>query len=88
MEHMQQVKNYHATLTHSLRTQPQLKAEDKDVYTHEKALQALANGVDVPYQATLRLVENNGARGPRLPKTATRKQPGFIRNESGGLFTS
>ncbi|KAJ9523180.1 hypothetical protein QJQ45_024078, partial [Haematococcus lacustris] len=68
--------------------QPSLKAEDKPVYSHEKALQALANGVSVDYQSTLRVVTVEGDRAPRLPPRVTQKPPGYIRNESGGLFTS
>eukprot|EP00197_Chlamydomonas_leiostraca_P002390 CAMPEP_0202859212 /NCGR_PEP_ID=MMETSP1391-20130828/1430_1 /ASSEMBLY_ACC=CAM_ASM_000867 /TAXON_ID=1034604 /ORGANISM="Chlamydomonas leiostraca, Strain SAG 11-49" /LENGTH=89 /DNA_ID=CAMNT_0049538229 /DNA_START=119 /DNA_END=388 /DNA_ORIENTATION=+ len=89
MELTQQVKNFEATIRHSQKTRPTLKKEDKSLFTHEKALQALANGVDaVPYQATMRVVAHDGSRAPKLPPRTTRKHPGYIRNESGGLFTS
>lgn len=88
MELTQQIKNFEATLRHAQKTKPSLKAEDKSLYTHEKALQALANGADVPYEATMRTVVHDGARAPKLPPRTTRKHPGYIRNETGGLFTS
>ena len=68
--------------------QPTLKTQDKEVFMHERALQALANGAEVPYEATLRVVGQSGSRGPRLPPRVTQKHPGYTRNESGGLFTS
>lgn len=58
------------------RSQPSFKAEDKGCMTHEKALQALANGEAVPYQATMRTVSHEGNRGPRLPPRVTQKHPG------------
>ncbi|KAJ9522799.1 hypothetical protein QJQ45_019787, partial [Haematococcus lacustris] len=45
-------------------------------------------GVSVDYQSTLRVVTVEGDRAPRLPPRVTQKPPGYIRNESGGLFTS
>lgn len=42
----------------------------------------------VPYQATLRTVTHDGSPAPLLPPRTTRKHPGYIRNEMGGLFTS
>ncbi|KAF5832670.1 flagellar associated protein [Dunaliella salina] len=88
MELTQQVKNYEMTTTFSKKNKPSLKKEDKDPLTHEKALQALANGANVPYQATMRTVVHEGNRGPRLPPRVTQKHTGYIRNESGGAFTS
>jgi len=88
MDLTQQVKNYQATLRHSQRQQPTFKEQDKTETDHGKALQALANGIDVKYQSTLRVVQHEGSRGPHLPPKQTQKHPGFIRNELGGTFTA
>lgn len=55
--------------------QPQIKAEDKNELAHTKALQALSNEHDVPYQATLRVVTVDGSKEPLLPPRQTRKHP-------------
>lgn len=89
MELTQQVKNFYSTLSHSNRKKPTFKAEDKHEGQHCRALQALTNGVmEVPYEATLRAVQHEGGRAPKLPPRQTQKHPGYIRNESGGFFTS
>jgi hypothetical protein len=51
-------------------------------------LQRLSNGEAVPYHETLRVVQHEGSRAPRVMSATTRKPPGYIRNESGGMFTS
>jgi hypothetical protein len=68
--------------------QPELKSEDKPENVHAKALQYLSNGYNVPYSDTLRLVTVEGSREPLLAARQSQKQPGYIRNESGGVFTS
>lgn len=68
--------------------QPGFVAQDMTEYEHHRALQALSNKLDVPYDATLRQVLLEGSRSPILPPKQTRKHPGYIRNESGGLFTT
>jgi hypothetical protein len=60
----------------------------KDVASHHKGLQQLSNGEPVPYHVTLRVVQHEGCRIPRVLSATTRKPPGYIRNESGGMFTS
>jgi hypothetical protein len=60
----------------------------KDVASHHKGLQQLSNGEPVPYHVTLRVVQHEGSRIPRVLSATTRKPPGYIRNESGGMFTS
>lgn len=60
----------------------------KDVSSHHAALQQLSNGEPVPYSATLLVVKHEGSRAPRVLSAGTRKPPGYIRNESGGMFTS
>ena len=71
-----QIKNFKATVEHTKVFQPALKTQDKDVISHQKALQALSNGDDVPYQASLRVVGNEGNRAPMLPPQVTMKHPG------------
>lgn len=88
MELTQQVKNYSATLRNSKPSGPSLKKEDKSELTHTQALQSLSNGQNVPYQNTLRVVTVEGSPVPVMPPKQTLKHPGYIRNESGGLFTS
>lgn len=83
-----QVRNYQATTAHVSVKKPSYKAEDKQESTHVRALQALSNGHDVPYEATMRTVLHEGGRPPRLPPRVTQKHVGYIRNESGGFFTS
>ncbi|PNH05703.1 hypothetical protein TSOC_008005 [Tetrabaena socialis] len=82
-----QVRNFGATLKNT-RPTPSTKAEDKPEGQHIRALQSLSNGVDVPYEETLRNVVHEGSRMPKLPPRQTQKHPGYIRNESGGFFTS
>jgi len=60
----------------------------KDVTIHHQGLQRLSNGEAVPYSETLRIVQHEGSRAPRVMSATTRKPPGYIRNESGGMFTS
>jgi len=55
--------------------------------SHAHALQSFSNGAGVPYSSTLRVVVHEGDRGSG-PMTDTRKAPGYIRNELGGMFTS
>lgn len=55
--------------------QPSLKAEDHSMYSHEKALQGLANGMNMPYQSTLRVAGHEGSRAPKLPPKTTQKHP-------------
>jgi hypothetical protein len=59
-----------------------------DFSSHHKGLQRLSNGEAVPYHETLRVVQHEGSRAPRVMSATTRKPPGYIRNESGGMFTS
>jgi hypothetical protein len=60
----------------------------KPLDSHSHVLQALSNGLRVPYAASLRVVQHKGSRAPRAQSATTRKPPGYIRNESGGMFTS
>ena len=43
--------------------------------TSTPCLQVLANGDEVPYEATLRNVIHDGARQPKLPPRQTQKHP-------------
>jgi hypothetical protein len=61
---------------------------NKDLSSHRQGLQRLSNGEHVPYYATLRVVQHEGSRAPRVMSATTRKPPGYIRNESGGMFSS
>lgn len=61
---------------------------NKDISSHRQGLQRLSNGEPVPYHATLRVVQHEGSRAPRAMSATTRKPPGYIRNESGGMFSS
>eukprot|EP00798_Chlamydomonas_sp_ICE-L_P008358 gene8358-3438_t len=88
MELTQQVKNHKATLGHSRPNQPKFNKEDHNEDSHRRGLQSLSNGNDVPYQQTLRQVTCEGSPVPVQPPKQTLKHPGYIRNESGGLFTS
>jgi len=58
------------------------------VMEHQMALQALSNGQNPPYEATLRVVMVPGSKEPVVEKSVSRKPPGYIRNEYGGFFTS
>ncbi|PNW83899.1 hypothetical protein CHLRE_04g216203v5 [Chlamydomonas reinhardtii] len=87
MDLKQQVKNYTMTIRNT-RPPTMIKEQDKSEFSHFRALQVLANGDEVPYEATLRNVIHDGARQPKLPPRQTQKHPGYIRNESGGFFTS
>lgn len=58
------------------------------VNQHINALQALSNGQPVPYPASLRIVTHHGDRAPIQEEQTKRRPPGYIRNESGGFFTS
>lgn len=58
------------------------------VSQHINALQALSNGQPVPYPASLRVVTHAGDRAPLQEEQTKRRPPGYIRNESGGFFTS
>jgi hypothetical protein len=69
-------------------TQVQPGKGSKPPTSHAMQLQRLANGDPVPYQDTLRVVTHEGGRAPRAGSATTRKPPGYIRNESGGMFTS
>lgn len=60
----------------------------KAVSEHHHGLQQLSNGEPVAYSATLRIVQHEGSKAPRVMSATTRKPPGYIRNESGGMFTS
>jgi len=85
---MQQVKNCELTMRYSQPVKPNFKGSSASEQQHHRSLQALANGLDVPYQTTLRNVQHDGGRAPLLPPRVTQKHPGYIRNESGGVFTS
>mmetsp|Transcript_30275 Transcript_30275/g.55306 ORF Transcript_30275/g.55306 Transcript_30275/m.55306 type:complete len:88 (-) Transcript_30275:300-563(-) len=87
MELTQQVKNYIATSTLS-KPLPVLKDEDKGEYAHYKSLQALSNEENPKFKDTLRIVSHDGSRSPKVAPKTTQKHPGYIRNESGGYFTS
>ncbi|GLC52519.1 hypothetical protein PLESTB_000638700 [Pleodorina starrii] len=87
MDLRSQVRNYGMTIT-NMKKPPVVKAEDKSEPQHIRALQGLSNGAEVPYDATLRTVTHEGSRTPKLPPRQTQKHPGYIRNESGGFFTS
>jgi len=50
--------------------------------------QALSDGKDVPYSATLRIVDHEGSAAPIRPPIKTKCHAGFKRNELGGFFTS
>lgn len=52
-----------------------MRAEDKSELQHYRALQGLSNGAEVPYNATLRVIEHEGARSPKLPPRQTQKHP-------------
>lgn len=84
----QQVKNFTATLQHKKTTVPHFVGESETVQAHRSALQALSNDKVVSYADTLRIVECEGSRSPKLAARVTLKHPGFIRNESGGCFTT
>lgn len=78
-----------ASCTHShTHAQVQPGKGSKPPTSHALSLQALANGVPVPYQDTLRVVSHEGGRALRAGSATTRKPPGYIRNESGGMFAS
>ena len=56
---------------------------------HRDALQALSNGLAVPYAATLRTVVCDGARAPaRAAAPQRQRPPGYCRNAAGGFYTS
>lgn len=50
--------------------------------------QVLSNGKPVGYDNTLKVVEHEAGKMPRLPPKQTNKHKGFIRNALGGFFTS
>ena len=68
--------------------QESIGTDNMSIPSHITALQALSNGQPVPYPATLRVVVHTGDRSPMQEEQQTRKHRGYIRNESGGFFTS
>mmetsp|Transcript_36380 Transcript_36380/g.92975 ORF Transcript_36380/g.92975 Transcript_36380/m.92975 type:complete len:89 (-) Transcript_36380:595-861(-) len=88
MDLSQQVKNSTATIRFASNKQKPYQGQSKPANEHEGALQALANGDNPPYSATLRIVEHEGSKAPFAVKQATRKPTGYCRNENGGHFTS
>ena len=84
-----QVKNFEASQRQAMHRSVQLGKSSATSRTHASALQALANGEpDVPYAATLRMVTHEGGRSPFVAPNKTQTPPGFVRNASGGMFTS
>ncbi|WIA07920.1 hypothetical protein OEZ85_007398 [Tetradesmus obliquus] len=88
MDLQQQVNNFEATIRQLTHKQVVPGKADKKPDSHEHALQAYSNGQAVPYSYTLRVVQHEGARATRVQSAKTQKPPGYIRNESGGMFTS
>mmetsp|Transcript_25478 Transcript_25478/g.87285 ORF Transcript_25478/g.87285 Transcript_25478/m.87285 type:complete len:93 (-) Transcript_25478:209-487(-) len=92
MDLQQQVKNSMSTQKMmSAKTKVQAmagKATNMTFSEHRSNLQALTNGLDVPYPATLRVVTHDGDRAPMQEEQQTRKHPGYIRNDFGGFFVS
>mmetsp|Transcript_16700 Transcript_16700/g.41856 ORF Transcript_16700/g.41856 Transcript_16700/m.41856 type:complete len:105 (-) Transcript_16700:40-354(-) len=73
MDLSQQVKNSTATICFASNKQKPYQGQSKPANEHEGALQALANGDNPPYSATLRIVEHEGSKAPFAVKQATRK---------------
>jgi hypothetical protein len=69
-----QVRNYTMTINNTKKP-PVVKEEDKSEGQHQRALQGLSNGGEVPYEATLRQVTHEGSRTPKLPPRQTQKHP-------------
>lgn len=69
-----QVRNFGMTLKNTKKPRA-IKDEDKTENQHVRALQALSNEGDVPYDATLRTVVHEGSRTPKLPPRQTQKHP-------------
>ncbi|KXZ43026.1 hypothetical protein GPECTOR_106g120 [Gonium pectorale] len=74
MDLRSQVRNYTMTLKNT-KTPPAVKDEDKSENQHYRSLQGLSNGVEVPYDSTLRVVVHEGSRTPKLPPRQTQKHP-------------
>ena len=75
-------------MSHRTKIKDSLGNCDISVGQHIEALQALSNGQPVPYPASLRVVVHGGDRAPLQEEQTKRRPPGYIRNESGGFFTS
>lgn len=90
MELTQQVKNYYYGVEQLRSTivKPPYKATTQSEASHHAALQKLSDCNEVPYSATLRVVVHQTNNSPKQPYSKTRKPPGYIRNESGGFFSS
>ena len=88
---LSQIKNSTANaamMSHRTKVKDSLGAGNITVGQHINALQALSNGQPVPYPASLRVVTHAGDRAPLQEEQQKRRPPGYIRNESGGFFTS
>ena len=75
-------------MSHKVKVKASLGQGNITVGQHIDALQALSNGQPVPYPASLRVVVHGGDRAPLQEEQTKRRPPGYIRNESGGFFTS
>uniref|UniRef100_A0A061S7P1 Uncharacterized protein n=1 Tax=Tetraselmis sp. GSL018 TaxID=582737 RepID=A0A061S7P1_9CHLO len=88
MDLTQQVKNSYATETFASTKKKPFKGQSKPAREHQDSLQALANGNNPPYEATLRMVKHEGSKAPFRVPQPTRKPSCYCRNENGGYFTS
>mmetsp|Transcript_40125 Transcript_40125/g.55746 ORF Transcript_40125/g.55746 Transcript_40125/m.55746 type:complete len:92 (-) Transcript_40125:155-430(-) len=89
-ELIQQVKNSLVTTQNMsssfLRRKDLGQTQTQTAGKHATALQDFSNGAGIPYNYTLRVVTHESDSGGVM--TDTRKAPGYIRNELGGMFTS
>ena len=89
MDTIQQIKNARMNAeAHARGRAKGAGSSNMTVQQHAAALQAMSNGHAVPYPATLRVVVHEGDRAPQGEAKEEKKAPGFVRNESGGFFTS
>jgi hypothetical protein len=89
MDTIQQIKNARMNAEANARGRAKgAGSSNMTVQQHAAALQAMSNGHAVPYPASLRVVVHEGDRAPQGEAKEEKKAPGFVRNESGGFFTS
>ena len=89
MDTIQQIKNARMNAEANARGRAKgAGSSNMTVQQHAAALQAMSNGHAVPYPASLRIVVHEGDRAPQGEAKEEKKAPGFVRNESGGFFTS